>query len=158
MPIDHEAPLRALAERLQTYCGSYLGRPVTRRLITWDQLGAAEKAAICVVGLVHSPKVGGPEGALWTITAGIYVYARADADPGSSAEPILNELVGKIEAALERQPNEATLGPGQMVQKWSTLGGAVQWAQPSLVEIDDGSQGNEGIALVTVDMLVQASP
>lgn len=155
MSIDHEAPMRALAERVQTYCRDYIARPVSRRQISFDQLGQAEQAAIMVVANSHTAMIDGPAPAQWIINASIVVLARADADPSSSAEPILNKVIGAIESALERQPDETAISPGQQIQRWTTLGGVVQWAQPESVELADGSQGNEGIAVFNVNMLPQ---
>jgi len=155
MAIDHEAPFAALTERVQLYCRDSLASPVRRRLISWDQIGQAEQAAVCVIATRHSPRVDGPAPAIWTLEASVVIYARADADPSSSAEPILNQLIGKIEAALERQSDETVIGPGQQIQRWTTLGGAVVAAIPGQVEIDDGAQGNEGIAIFAVELLIQ---
>ena len=153
MAIDHEAPYAALADRVQVYCRDSLATPVRRRLISWDQIGQAEQAAICVVADTQSPRVDGPASAIWTLNALVVIMARADADPSSSAEPILNKLIGVVESALERQTDETAIGPGQQMQRWTTLGGAVVQAWPVGVEIDDGSQGGEGIAIVHVSML-----
>lgn len=153
MSIDHDAPYAALADRLQTYCRDYLQRPVSRKLISWDQLGQAEQAAICVVGSRHIPKLDGPVPVAWTIEALVVIYARADADPGSSAAFLLNKLIGRVEAALQRQPDETAISPGQQLQAWTTLGGTVLRAHPGPVEIDEGNQTNEGIAVMTVEML-----
>lgn len=153
MAIDHEAPFAALASRIQTYCREFISRPVSRRLLSWDQIGQAEKTAIAVVAISHSPGVGGPESAIWTLTAAVVIYSRADADPGSSAEPSLNRVIGSIESALERQSDETVIGPGQQIQRWTTLGGTVVWARPGPVEMEAGSVGNEGLAIMTVEML-----
>lgn len=153
MAIDHEAPYKALAERIQTYCRDYISRPVQRRPLSFDELGQAEQSAIVVLATQQTPRLGGPESAIWTLSAAVMIYARADADPGSSAEPLLNKLIGLVITALERQVDETSMAPGQQVQQWTTLGGKVQWAHPGVIAIVDGAVGNEGIALVPVEML-----
>lgn len=158
MAIDHEAPYSALATRLQTYCGGSLARPVARRLVSFDQLGAMEQPSMFCVAAEQEPTSQGPEACYWTLTAEVYICARADTDPNLTAEPMLNFLIGKVEAALERQADESTFGAGPLIQNWTTLGGAVIWAKPSAVASTPGGEGHEGMAIVRVEMLVAPAP
>ena len=155
MAVDHEAPYAALESRLQLYVKDYLAIPVSRKLKSFDQLGQGEHPALFVVATTQTPVVSGPAKAYWNFKALVFVYARGDTDPGASAESALNLIVSKVEAALERQTTEAGLFyPGQQLQHYTTLGGVVQQAIPGNVLIETGAQGNEGIAVMEIDMMV----
>ena len=157
MAIDHEACYAALATRLQTYCAQYIKIPVSRKIISYDQVPQESMPCIFSVATHQSPRVDGPLSAVWTLGAAIVIYARADVDPNASAETEINTLLGRIEAALEKQSDETSMVPGQTQQHWTTLGGTVLFIHPGTIEMELGAQGNQGIAIFPVDMLLMPS-
>jgi hypothetical protein len=156
MAVDQEAPYQALADRIQTYCKDLIARPVSRKAVSFDQIASVEQPCIFVLGSRHIPRVTGPALAAWDLEAIVEVYARADASPDSSAEPILNTILTTLCDCLRRQSGEVfTTTPGQRLQAWTTLGGLVMEAVPGEVTMWAGPDGRQGVAQFAVTMRPQ---
>jgi hypothetical protein len=155
MALDHEAPYVALCDRLQLFCGPYLRTPITRRDPSYDNVPPENQPAMFIVATHQTPSSARNQmPAVWTLGALVIVYATATDDPGSSAEPDLNNILTKIDAALLRQTTETpTILPGPTLAFWTTLGGTVQSAIPGPVEVVGGSDAKQGIALMQIEMI-----
>jgi hypothetical protein len=154
MSLDHEAPYVALCERLQLFCGPYLKWPVRRRDPSFDSIAPENQPAMFVLATHQTPTVARNQmPAVWTLGAMVVIYATATDDPESSAEPDINTIVSKIDAALLRQSTETpTLLPGPTLQMWTTLGGTVQSAVPGAVVMVGGQDAKQGIAVMQIEM------
>jgi hypothetical protein len=155
MPCDHEAPYAALVDRLQSKCAPYIRRPVGRKILGFDAIPIDQQPCMFVVATHQTPVVSGPMSAPWKLGAVIVIYATATDEPESSAETDINNILTQIDAALGLQPNEtafASNNPGQFIQHWTTLGGKVRQATPGPVEMMDGADARQGIAVMHVEM------
>jgi hypothetical protein len=153
MALDFEAVYAALATRIQTCVGSYINQPVSRRLVSYDQVPMLSQPAVFCVSAGGDPKVDKIMPAIWHLEALVEVYARADEDPGSSAEPMLNIIIGAIASGLERQATETvSVSPGPTFNNWTTLGGLVLWALPGKVTMWCGADGRQGVAQMQIVM------
>ena len=153
MAVNREAAYVALAARLQSGVRSLLAGDVRRRLPgTFADLDAVSQPALCVIATDQPIITDGPAPGIVTLHATIVVFARADADPGSSAETALNNIVTAIETALEKQPGET---PYQQTSHWTTLGGVVCFARPmGAAELQSGQTEAQGIATMSVEMVM----
>jgi len=86
--------------------------------------------------------------ASWTLNFSVYVYCHDASRAGPWSR--LNTIVDAIDAALALQPAEfrsgQTFGP-------TTLGGVVSHAWLTKVETDEGSLGDLGVALCSIEVL-----
>jgi hypothetical protein len=154
MAVDREAVYAALAARLQAKVRHLLAGDVRRRIPGFSSLTDADQPCLCVIADTSTCALDGPLPAVWTLRALVILYARSGASPSSSAEPTLNAIVRAIEEALERQPDETSIAPGQRDQHWTTLGGTVIWARPGgSVEYDAGHIEEQAIAAFSVELL-----
>lgn len=153
MAVDRAAAYAALAARLQAEVRPLLASDVRRKLP--DQIDAVQQPALAVIAESETPANDGPLPALWTLNAVVVIYARCDGYDTSTAEGALADIVRSVEAALERQPDEAMLSWGQQVQAWSTLGGTVLYARPSGIHYTAGQTEDQGVALVSIEMVMQ---
>lgn len=80
-----------------------------------------------------------------TLKANVILYAWSDSDLGPM--PIINGLVDQVEGLMKRYPTEPA--PSQT----TTLSGTVASAQVVNVEYAGGNLGNQGVAIVSIEML-----
>jgi len=146
---DRETALAALAARLQTVVGSLLKIPVSRKLRAWADVDQVDQPALFCVATHDVPSVSPMEPARHTLGAHVVIYARCDADPAVSAEPLLNQLIAAVEDALTPQTGDAT------GYAWTNLGGAVAYAMPGgPIEYESGAQGCQGIAYFPIELVL----
>jgi hypothetical protein len=155
MSVNREAAYAALADRLQSQVRSLLADDVHRRLTAFADLAQAVQPAIDVIADSEQPSSN--EAACtprWTLNALVFVYARADSSPSSSAETPLAIIVAAVEGALARQAGETSLARNDPTHDaWTTLGGTVQYAEIDGVSYDSGQTEQQGMALIKVKML-----
>ena len=117
-----------------------------RRLRHWTDVAPAEQPALFMSekgGQAAIKKLGTPT--VWTLYAEFYIYAHSS-DPYLAPATILNPLIDAFEAALAPSPTSGiqNLGLPQMVQH-AYISGKVQ--------TDEGVLGDQGIAIVPVEIL-----
>jgi hypothetical protein len=117
-----------------------------RRLRHWTDVAPAEQPALFMSekgGQAAIKKLGAP--IVWTLYAEFYIYAHSS-DPYLAPATILNPLIDAFEAALAPSPTSGiqNLGLPQMVQH-AYISGKVQ--------TDEGVLGDQGIAIVPVEIL-----
>jgi hypothetical protein len=117
-----------------------------RRLRHWSDVSPAEQPALFMSekgGVAKTKALGAP--VVWTLFADLYVYVHSS-DPYRAPASILNPLIDAIEAALA--PPAATgiqdLGLPMMVQHAYIAG---------KIETDEGTLGDQAIAVVPVEIL-----
>jgi hypothetical protein len=118
----------------------------SRRLKHWSDVSPAEQPALFMSekGSVAKVKaLGAP--VLWTLFADLYIYAHSS-DPYSAPATILNPLLDAVEAALSPVPATGVqdLGLPALVQHAYIAG---------KVETDEGTLGDQAIAIVPVEIL-----
>jgi hypothetical protein len=118
----------------------------SRRLRHWSDVSPAEQPALFMSekGSVAKLKaLGAP--VIWTLYADLYLYAHSS-DPYRAPAAVLNPLVDAVEAALA--PVAATgiqdLGMPAVVQHAYIAG---------KIETDEGTLGDQAIAIVPVEIL-----
>jgi len=115
-----------------------------RRLRHWTDVAPAEQPALFMSekgGQAAIKKLGAP--IVWTLYAEFYAHS---SDPYLAPATILNPLIDAFEAALAPSPTSGiqNLGLPQMVQH-AYISGKVQ--------TDEGVLGDQGIAIVPVEIL-----
>ena len=152
MALDREAIMSALYERI---AGSYPWVTTGRRLLLWQDLAASDQPAVFVTAgtqsAVYSDR-GNP--VIWTLRATVTIYARHD-EPREAPEAEMNALITAVEAALEKLSTENAAPLGAPGAGWNTtLGGLVYFARvDGDVETDEGSLGDQAVAIIPVVML-----
>jgi hypothetical protein len=119
---------------------------VERRLRHWADVSPAEQPALFMSEKGSIAKVkalGAP--VVWTLFADLYLYAHSS-DPYRAPAVILNPLLDALEAALAPAPATGIqdLGLPALVQHAYIAG---------KVETDEGSLGDQAIAIVPVEIL-----
>lgn len=148
MAIAREAAYAALYTRLLTMTGVQF---FSRRLKAFDQMSAKHQPAVFLVAGASTPRVdssGQPE--VWLLSASVYVITPPD-QTGTSPEATLLGLVDQIDGLLDLKTTER--GAAMRDQAQTTLGNVVLKAYVSgPIEIDEGLDGEQGIALVPIEM------
>ena len=152
MALDREAIMAALHQRI---ADAYPWKTASRRLRLWQDLAASDQPAVFVTAGPQSARYsdrGNP--ALWTLSATVTVYARHD-EPREVPEAEMNALITAVENALEKLPGEQAGPMGAPGGGWNTtLGGLVVYARvDGDVETDEGSLGDQAVAIIPVVML-----
>lgn len=153
MAISREAIYAALMARMQAKVPGIV--TFSRKLVDYDQVDATQQPALLVIegdqnGMASSPSLP----MKWTLGAHLILYVRT-AESATPATPLLNVL-DAIEAALERQPGEGNAFSADD-QRYTTLGGLVRHARiAGAVQVQPGAEGEQGIAIVPIEMLVTA--
>lgn len=148
--ISRAAAYTALFTRISTMTGV---QKFSRRVITFDQLSAKHQPAVFVIAGNCTPEVDSSgEPGVWRLAASIYVIAPHD-QTGNGPEVTLLGLVDQIDGLLCLQTTESNIQCRGQAQ--TTLGGAVLKAYVSgSIEVDAGVEGEQGVALVPVEMLM----
>jgi len=148
--ISRAAAYAALYTRILTMTGVQF---FSRRIKTVDQLSAKQQPAVFVIAGSSTPEVNsmGQPG-VWRLRADIYVVAPPD-QTGTAPEATLLGLVDQIDGLLLLRTTESR--PSFHDQSETTLGNVVLKAYVSgPIEIDEGLDGEQGVALVPVEMLL----
>lgn len=152
MAINRDQFYAALLARMQAKTAF---KRYDRRALDFTQVN--DQPALLVLEGDQEAMHGGPSlPTVWKLDAILVIYARTTElkTPGKS----LNDLIDSVEAALERQPGEAGGNPftGTADQQYTTLGGLVRRAWINgRVQVNPGTEGEQGIAIIPVEMLVQ---
>ncbi|MEY2668533.1 MAG: hypothetical protein RJA59_1171 [Pseudomonadota bacterium] len=123
-------------------------RTAERRLRHFSEVSPSEMPAIFLgVDNATANQERGRK-ASWDLKFSVYVYCHEAAAIGPSSA--LNTIVDAIDAAL--QITSAEFKPGQTFGP-TTLGGLVSHAWMTTVETDEGSLGDLGVAVCSIEVL-----
>jgi len=147
MGIAREAAYAALYTRLQTLTGV---QKFSRRMLSLDDLSKTHQPAVMMVPTTCTPEVDASgEPGVWRLAANVYIVTSPDQTTDGGEYTLLG-LVDQVDAALDMKNTES--GPRQ---DQTTLGGAVLKAYVSgQIEIDAGTESEQGIARIPVEMLM----
>lgn len=152
MAIAREAIYKAMYQRLQEKLPEV--KFWTRRDTDFDQLGAsAIPAAVFMITDQSADDADGRTPAKWRLGAQLVLYSRTDGH--ITPDEVLNDLLDKVEEALELQPGEMNARDFQ-----TTLGGLVYRAgisgTVSFIEGDSSQGGLDAVAIIPVEMFATA--
>lgn len=120
----------------------------SRRPKSFDQVEPSACPAV-FLGVGSSENLGDPTGqSLWRMEFIVYLYVNDGGASGPSST--LNTYIGKIESAFRASSSDAA--PGFDIDS-TTLGGLVLYAKPTRIETDEGSFGDQGVAILTIEVL-----
>jgi hypothetical protein len=142
MTHDKETIFAAVASRLSAVSGI---RTTGRKVKHFDDVAPAEQPALFVeqTGVEYVGKTGNPS--KQTLKANVLIYAWDDTSVGPM--PAINALVDKVENLFGRQTDD----PGATYT--TTLGGLVGSARVVGVEYAGGNLGNQGAAIVSLEIV-----
>ena len=121
----------------------------SRKPRMFDQVSPSECPAM-FLGVGSSEQVGSPgPRALWRLEFQIYLYVHDASNVGPSSQ--LNTYLGHIDTAFRASSADLAV-PGASPDH-TTLGGTVLYARPTSIQTDEGSFGDQGVAVVTVEVL-----
>jgi hypothetical protein len=124
-------------------------RTSSRRPKTFDQVPPADCPAV-FLGVGASESIGNPgPRALWRMEFIVYLYVHDGSAAGPSSQ--LNAYLGYIDTAF--RASAADLASPGASPDHTTLGGLVLYARPLNVQTDEGSFGDQGVAIVTIEVV-----
>lgn len=149
--LDRDAIMAALFDRLKdSLAGSV--RTFTRRLEHYHN--ATLQPALVLLSSRHAAntELGMPP--IWRMTAEVWIYSETT-DSDGSPETKLNALVGQLEAALERQPEDPRVAWGGD-ETGTTLGGLCSSCVVTSVELEQGAESGQAEAIITLSITAPA--
>lgn len=149
--LDRDAILAALFARLQTSLAGDV-KTFTRRLSTYHTTPL--QPALVLLSDRHSAATDLGMPPIWRIAVEVLIYLETmEAD--DSPETRVNALVKKLEEALERQANEPrTVWGGD--EQGTSLGGLCSSCVVTGVQVDQGVEGGQGEAAITISITAPA--
>lgn len=143
--MNREAINAALFERLVAVGG---WKTTSRKVRERDQVDPSDRPYLGLApgDTQRLTELGAPR--LTRLEFVAYVYVHDDSNAGPSVQ--LNAFLKAIEDALARDSTDP-LGLG--TERATTLGGLVHGAAVASVMTDEGSYGDQGVALVTIEVL-----
>jgi hypothetical protein len=149
--LDIDAIYAALFARLQTeLAGTVL--MFTRRAEHWDSTLTQPALLLLATEITPDQVTGSPP--IWKLGATIMVYVKAT-EKAPSPETVLLDLLGLIEAALQRKVSEAR---GRQGDEWGTnLGGLISSLHMGRAELTQGVEGGQAVLSLDLSM-VAATP
>lgn len=167
MAVNREAIFAALFARLAgladpALAGGLLFRYATRIYEGWDETAPSQKPALQLRKGPETPTPRRGLPSLWTLSAGVIVYATADDAREVPASTQLNQLLTAIEGALERKPTDGPIAGAIFPNNpdlvfGTTLGGLCYSCQivPS-VEVFEAGIDQDLLAIVPLEILTTA--
>lgn len=143
--LDRDAIMAALFQRLQDRMAGSV-KDFTRRLTSYHNTPLLP--ALVLLSARHNATTDPGMPPIWRMSAEVMIYLETlEAD--QSPETRLNALVNELEAALERQPDEPrTVWGGD--EHGTSLGGLVSSCVVTSVELDQGVEGGQAEAVITI--------
>jgi hypothetical protein len=127
---------------------------VSDRLKPWSSVSPDQQPALFITKAQEIPTNSRGMPPVWRMTARLYLYVHGLSIVNASPQEKINELLTLIEAALEVQPGET---PDTTTPFATTLGGLVSHAWiDGAVETDEGTLGDQTVAILPVEMLTTA--
>lgn len=150
MGIAREAAYAALYTRLQTLTGV---QKFSRRLLALDDLSKKHQPAVMMVPTTCTPTVDSQgEPTVWRLAADVYIVTPPDQTTNGGEYTLLG-LIDQVDAALDRTTTEGPMHFRDQAE--TTLAGAVLKAYVSgPIEIDAGTESEQGVARIPVEMLM----
>lgn len=144
--MNRETIASALYSRLSGISGL---RTHSRKVVDWAQTSSGDCPALHMA-IGSSTALNAPgQPRLWRLEFIVYLYCFDGSSAGPSSQ--LNEYIGKIESALAWTSTSDYAARGNGVE--TTLGGIVHSARVSDILTDEGSYGDIGVALVTIEAI-----
>lgn len=148
MAAAREAIFLALMERLRTIKEVVTVEDHMKR---WSDVPPDQQPAIFVVKESEVPTNARGLPPKWNLRARLYIYAHQMDRLDMSAQQQMNRLITRIEEALEVKGDEKADSTTPFA---TTLGGCVSHAWlDGQVETDEGTLGDQTVAIATIDML-----
>jgi hypothetical protein len=145
--LDINAIYQALFDLLQTELAGSV-KLFTRRAEHFEN--AASQPAMLLLASSVSPSQERGLPPRWRLTGKVIFYVRATENSQSPEAPLF-DLVGQLEAALQRKWDDAGV-PDQ--DEWgTTLGGLVSSISLTNVDLEQGVDGGQGLAIVDLIMV-----
>ena len=145
--MNRETITAALYSKLSVISGL---RSYSRRPKTFEEVAASDCPALYLaIGESTVTKTGPGNSPLWRLTWTIYLYCWDASKAGPSSQ--INTYIGYVEDALE--PTVAEKAATGINLTMTTLGGLVEYARLIDVQTDEGSFGDLGVAILTVEAL-----
>jgi hypothetical protein len=114
----------------------------SRILKHWDDVPAGQQPALFMAQGQQDATTERGKPTIWKLDAKLYVYVRTDGAQVPST--VLNPLLDAIEAALQ----------GNAAENTQTLGGLVDYCRiEGTIETDEGTLGNQAVAIIPVSIL-----
>lgn len=151
--LDRDAILAALFARLQARLAGSV-KDFTRRLEHYHNTPLRPALVLTSQRHAASQEIGMPP--VWRMTAEVMIYletAEADASP----ETAIAALVGQVEEALQRQPDEPRTAFGGD-EYGTTLGGLCSSCAVTSVELEQGADSGEAEAVISIAITAAALP
>lgn len=144
MSIVRETYYGTLADKLRSIPGV---RTFSRRLQHVNDVPAAQQPAIFLAQTGQVPSYQQGRTIMWDLSADIYVYVR---DPkGKEPGPIMNPLMDSIIAVF---------APDNAMVNACTFGGLCHKVELGQIATDEGTMGEQAIAIIPVTMRVVGTP
>lgn len=120
-------------------------RTISRRLRHWGDVAPIDQPALFQAQRRETPEQQRGLPAKWRLVADLYIYANSGADPGITPTTELNVLLDAVENAFAPDP----------VTGVQTLGGLAShcWISGP-IETDEGTLGEQAVAIVPIEILV----
>jgi hypothetical protein len=144
MSLVRETYYGALADRLRTIPGI---RKFGRRLLHFNDVKPAEQPAIFLAQGGQVPSYQPGRTIMWELRADIYLYVNGgkNTDPGVLMNPIMDALT-------------AVFAPDNAMVNACTFGGLCHKVEIGAIETDEGTLGEQAIAVIPVTMTVVGTP
>jgi hypothetical protein len=124
-------------------------RTSSRKPKSFDQVTPAECPALFMgIGSSENTSAAGPR-AKWRLEFIMYLYCHEAAAAGPSSQ--MSTILSLIDTAFRASSADMTF-PGASPDH-TTLGGLVLYARPISVQTDEGSFGDQGVAIVTIEVV-----
>lgn len=144
MSITRETYYGELANRLRNIPGI---KTFGRRLLHVNEVPAAQQPAIFLAQTGQVPTYQPGRTIIWELSADIYLYVR---DPkGKDPGPLMNPLMDALCAVF---------APDNAMVNAFTLGGLCHKVEMGQISTDEGTMGEQAIAIIPVTMTVVGTP
>lgn len=142
--IQRETYYGELAKRLKAVPGI---KTFGRRLVHVNQVAPAQQPALFIAQTGQQPSYQTGRTIIWTLGADLYLYVRdpKGADPGPLMNPIMDALC-------------AVFAPDNAMVNACTFGGLCHRVELGAIETDEGTLGEQAIAIIPVTMTVVGTP
>lgn len=157
MALDQEHLIATLYARLQEKLPDV--EFWTRRFTGWEDLPVQPAAVLEKVDASAASEKGMPT--RWTVTLDLSIFYKLSEDRDVPADLEANVWLQKVEAALERTPQEQALANSVFMDMpddpRTTLGGLCShcWINGT-VDTDSGALGGQGVLVIPIEILATA--
>lgn len=144
MSIQRETYYGELANRLRSIPGI---KTFSRRLTHVNEVPAAQQPAIYLAQTGQLPTYQTGRTIIWELSADIYLYVRdpKGKDPGPLMNPIMDALCDVFK-------------PDNLMVNACTFGGLCHKVEMGQIATDEGTMGEQAIAIIPVTMTVVGTP